>query len=137
MRYIIFLLTLSVGLLSCQKDDGVSPTNDSMSSAQEFFRSADGLKITEFTEEGVNKTNTFNPYLFLFNEDGTVTATKTGESISGTYLIFLDDNRTELRMTFANNSNLNELTDDWYFVEINGNTIRFEDSGDVVQFQKQ
>lgn len=131
------MLCLSVSILSCQKDDNVSPTNDSISSVSNFLENQNGLRINELIEEGNNKTTQFSPYLFVFNENGTVTATQTGETINGTYLVFRDDNRTELRMKFPTNSLLFELSDDWYFVYQNATTIRFEDDGDIVQFQKQ
>jgi hypothetical protein len=131
------MLCLSVGIFSCQKDDNVNPTNDSISSVNEFLRYQNGLRITELIEEGTNKTAQFSPYLFVFKENGTVTATQASETVNGTYLVFRDDNRTELRMTFPNNSILLELSDDWYFVSQNATTIRFEDNGDIVQFQKQ
>ena len=66
-----------------------------------------------------------------------MTAERTNESINGTYLVFRDDNRTELQMTFPGNSALRELSDDWYFISQNANTISFDDSGDILQFQKQ
>lgn len=137
MKRLIFMLCLSIGILSCQKDDNVSPTNDSISSVNELLINQNGLRITELIEEGINKTAQFSLYLFVFNENGTVTATQSSETINGTYLVFRDDNRTELRMTFPNNSLLFELSDDWYFVSQNAATIRFEDNGDIVQFQKQ
>lgn len=137
MKRVIFLLCLSIGILSCQKDDNVSPTNDSISSVNDFLRNQNGLRISELIEEGTNKTAQFSPYLFVFNENGTVTATQSSETLNGTYLVFRDDNITELRMTFPNNTILFELSDDWYFVSQNANTIRFEDNGDIVQFQKQ
>lgn len=131
------MLCLSVGILSCQKVDNVSQANDSISSVNDFLINQNGLKITELIEEGTNKTSQFSPYLFLFNENGTVKAMQSSETVFGTYLVFRDDNRTELRMTFPNNSILYELSDDWYFISQNTTTIRFEDSGDIVQFEKQ
>ncbi len=131
------MLCLSICLLSCQKDDDIGPTNDSISSVNDFLRNQNGLRISELIEEGTNKTAQFSPYLFVFNENGTVTATQSSETLNGTYLVFRDDNRTELRITFPNNSILFELSDDWYFTSQNANTIRFEKNGDIVQFQKQ
>lgn len=143
MKQLIFMLCLSVGFLSCQKEDDVIPTNNmiptngSTLAVNDFLRNQNGLRINELIEEGTNKTSLVSPYLFQFSENGTVTATKAGETINGTYLVFRDDNRTELRMTFPSNSILYELSDDWYFISQNANTIRFEDDGDIVQFEKQ
>lgn len=137
MKQLIFIIFISVGFFSCQKDENISPTNNSISSVNDFLKDQKGLRITELIEEGTNKTTQFSPYLFVFNENGTVTATQSSETIDGSYLVFRDDNRTELRMTFPNNSLLFELSDDWYFVSQNATTIRFEDNGDIIQFQKQ
>ena len=137
MKRLIFMLSITFGILSCQKDDNVSPVNDSISSVNDFLLNPNGLRINELIEEGTNKTTKFSAYLFVFDENGTVVATESNETINGTYLVFRDDNRTELRMTFPNNSLLFELSDDWYFVSQNATTIRFEDNSDIVQFQKQ
>jgi hypothetical protein len=114
-----------------------SQTNASISSIKEFLENPKGFRISELIEEGTNKTSKFRPYLFVFNENGTVTAAQSNKIINGTYLVFIDDNKIELRMNFPNNSILNELSDDWYFNFKNANSIRFEDSGDIVQFQKE
>ena len=137
MKKIIILLGLSVALFSCTKEDTSNPPSNSTESLTSSLTIANGLRISEFIEEGVNETAMFSPYLFIFNTNGTVMATKTGHSINGTYLVFVDDNKTELMMAFPNNSEFYELTDDWYFISQNGNTIRFEDSGDILQFEQQ
>lgn len=137
MKVLIAMLCLSVGILSCQQDENINLTPENTPSVNDFLRNQNGLRITEFIEEGIDETSEFSPYLFLFKEDGTVTAERTNESINGTYLVFRDDNRTELQMTFPGNSALRELSDDWYFISQNANTIRFDDSGDILQFQKQ
>jgi len=137
MSRFIFILCCSIGLSSCQQEDNISSKTDSVSSVNQFLTTANGVRINEFKEEGINKTNDFDDYLFFFDPNGSVSARRTGESIHGTYLVFRDDNRTEIRLRFPNNSNLLELNDDWYFISQNENVIRFEDSGDIVQFQKQ
>jgi hypothetical protein len=137
MKQLFFLLLLSVGFLSCQKDDNVNPTNESTSSVSEFLRHPDGLRIIELIEEGTNKTSLVSSFLFVFSDTGTVTATMPEQTIDGTYLVFRDDNRTELQMTFPDNSILYELSDDWYFISQSAASIRFEDNGDIVQFQQQ
>lgn len=137
MKRLLLMLCLTVGIFSCDDDDNGNPTNESITNVNEFLRNQNGLRITELIEEGTNKTMQFSPYLFLFNANGTVTATQSNETISGTYLVFRDDNRTELRMTFPNNGIFFELSDDWYFISQTATTIRFEDNGDIIQFQKQ
>lgn len=114
--------------------------NDSDSSTEtviSFLIEPDGLIISEFIEDGRNKTSIFRPYVFFFNSDGFVTATKDRESILGSFYVFRDDGRVELRMDFPLDSELYELTDDWYFFFQRGKLIRFDDSGDIIEFQQR
>lgn len=144
MKRITFPLLFLIGFTSCQKDESVNPSDDSAEnevvlntdSLNETLINADGLRISEFREDGIDKTTLFDAYLFTFNSDGGVLASKAGESINGTYVVFRDDEKTELSMTFPNDSELYELTDDWYFISYDQEFIRFEDSGDVIEFQK-
>jgi hypothetical protein len=96
-----------------------------------------GLKITLLTDDEDNETYYFDSYLFNFNSDGRVVATDANGSVNGTYSVFRDDGRVELRMDFPDIQNFDELDDDWYFISINQNTIRFDDDGDLLEFQQQ
>lgn len=132
---LVFLMVLS----SCDNDDNnIQNPNDnsSLASVIEALTMPNGLRINEFIESGVNKTNWFSSYVFVFEANGTVSASNSDEVVNGTYVVFRDDNRTELRMTFPNNGPFFELTDDWYFEFQNETLIRFEETGDVLQFEK-
>ncbi len=99
--------------------------------------SESGLRISRLVEDGEDKTAVFSDYLFVFAENGGVVAAHDGDSVSGTYSVFSDDGRTELRMTFLNSTKFLELNDDWYFVSETSTSIQFEDAGDVIHFAKQ
>lgn len=96
-----------------------------------------GLVITLLTDEQDNETNYFDSYIFTFYSDGSVVATNTNSTVNGTYSIFADDGKIELRMDFPDIQNFDELDDEWYFIAINQNTIRFNDDGDRLEFQQQ
>lgn len=130
LKTMALVLVFSGVLISCQKQNG-SPNG-----VNNFLKNTNGLKITEFIEEGEDETNTFSGYVFSFGSNGNVTATKLGESTNGTYNVFSDDGQTELEMVFSNNSELEELTDDWYFVSNDENNIHFEDNGDILKMKK-
>jgi hypothetical protein len=98
--------------------------------------SDDGLIITLLTDDEDNETDEFSSYIFDFNTDGTVTAINAEETVAGTYSVYLDDGKVELEMNFITPPGFNELDDDWYFVSIDQNTIRFNDSGDILEFQQ-
>ena len=136
MTRILIAFCILFALTACEREDNLSPQN-SAESINASLTLPDGLIITEFVEDGRDKTAIFSPYTFLFNSNGSVTASKTGTSINGTYLVFKEDGRVELRMDFPESSELYELSDDWYFISQSGNTIRFEDSGDKLVFQQQ
>jgi hypothetical protein len=125
MKRIFFLLGVALTLGACQKQKvTTSLTTDN------------GLKIIEFIEDGQNETADVSDFVFVFNDQGSVTATRNGQSITGTYSTFKDDGKTELKMAFPMDSELKELSEDWYFISDDNNIIHFEDSGDILKFEK-
>lgn len=96
----------------------------------EFMQHPDGLFISLFIDDGDNDTDDFQAYTFQFDDQGTVSAVGPNDQRVGTYLVFEDDNRIELLMTFVGADPFDELNDDWYYLETSGNTIRFEDDTD-------
>lgn len=125
MKRIFFLLGVVFTLGACQKQKEISSlTTDN------------GLKIIEFIEDGENETAYVSDFVFVFNDQGSVTATRNGQSITGTYSTFKDDGKTELKMSFPLDSELKELSDDWYFISDENNIIHFQDSGDILKFEK-
>lgn len=143
MKYIrmilkkIPLLLLLVTHVACNQDDDVSPASNNTDSVTDFLTHGNGLRITLLTDDDDNETYYFDAYLFTFSTDGTVAATNANETVNGTYSVFRDDGKIELRMAFPNNPGFKELNDDWYFISINQSTIRFDDSGDILEFQQQ
>jgi hypothetical protein len=136
MKKIILSLCILFALSSCQNNDDITPSNDPQA-VNATLTLAGGLRISELIEEGQNKTNLYSPFLFTFNSDGSVTASTTAQTIRGTYRIVPDDDGPELQMDFPDGTVLNELSDDWYFLTQTDKIIRFEDSGDVLEFQFQ
>lgn len=131
------VLLLSVLMVACSEDENISPTSNDVDSVSEFLINDNGLRIKLLTDGTDNETYLFDSYLFVFNSDETVTATDANETVNGTYSVFRDDGRIELKMSFPNDPSFTELNDDWYFISINQNTIRFDDSGDILEFQQQ
>jgi hypothetical protein len=124
-------------LIACNKDGPISPSGSDTQSVSAFLVDNNGLIISILTDDETDETYYFEDYKFNFNSDGSVVATDANEAISGTYSIFLDDGIIELRINFPNIQNVNELNDDWSFISINQNTIRFDDDGDMLEFQQQ
>ncbi len=139
MKNLLSCFLVCVVFTACDDNDeppviANSPINTVL--APQLFNQG-GLRITEMMEEGEDKTAEFNPYLFVFAANGVVTASLNGQANSGTYLLFQDDGQTELLMNFPNTPALFELNDDWYKVSSANGTLRFNDSGDILEFQPQ
>jgi hypothetical protein len=131
-----FSLLCSITFLACNQDDDISPTSNDLQSVSAFLIAENGLMITLLTDDEDNETYYFDSYLFYFDSDGSVVATDDNETVNGTYSVFRDDGRVELRMNFPSIQNFDELNDDWYFISIDQNVIRFDDDGDRLEFQK-
>ncbi len=135
MRRMILLFLVFIAFTACEKEDDLNPTSMSREDLVSTLTLSNGLRITEFVEEGTNMTSVFNPYLFDFETNGTVSATKGNETINGTYSVFLDDGRKELRMNFPMTSALYELSDDWYFISASTTSLSFAEDDDVLEFE--
>ena len=136
MKKLFFATCLVTFLFSCESDD---PTPIISSTALKDLMTNESnttLIISKFIEEGVDDTNDFSGYVFQFNEDNTVVATKGDDVNSGTYRIFVDDGKTELELSFPNHPEFSELNDDWYYISNDGTTIKYEDAGDIIEFSR-
>jgi hypothetical protein len=137
MRSLFLSFSVFIALSSCQKENlSESESRNNVAQVTESLTNSQGLYITEFREEGKDKTSWFLTYMFTFNADGTVTAVSPQNTVTGTYRIFTDDGRTELKMTFPSIDKFDELTDDWYFISMNEDFITFSDGEDILEFQK-
>ena len=136
MKKIIISFCILFVLGSCENNDDTNPSTDPQA-VNTTLTLAGGLRISELIEEGKDKTNLYSTYLFTFNPDGSVTASTPSQIIRGTFRIVPDDDGPELQLNFPDGSVPYELNDDWYFLTQNTTTIRFEDSGDVLEFQFQ
>lgn len=135
MRSLFLSFSVFISLISCQKENlPESESGNNVAQVTESLTNSQGLFITEFREEGKDKTSWFLTYMFTFKTDGTVTAVSPQNTVTGTYLIFTDDGRTELKMTFPTVDKFDELTDDWYLVFHDDITIRWQDGDDILQF---
>ena len=121
---------------SCSVVNDMRPMANDIELVTTFLINENGLIITLLTDNEDNKTYSFNQYNFTFNSDGSVLAADANKSVNGTHFVFRDDGRTELRMNFPNSQNFDELNYDWHFVSIDQNTIRFDDAGYLLEFQK-
>jgi hypothetical protein len=89
-----------------------------------------GWIVALLIDDNEDETPDLVGYILNFDSNGTVTATLESDpnfTQTGTFSVFSDDNRTELAMNFTANDDLQNLSDDWYFIEMTSNTLVFED----------
>jgi len=134
-----FMLACSLVFIGCSQNDGsdVSPSTNDAGAVTSFLMHDAGLIITLLTDDGDDETDCFESYVFNFSSNGNVAAVGDSDTVTGTYNVFRDDGRVELYMDFPNVGNFDELDDDWYFISIDQNTIRFNDDGDRLEFRQR
>jgi hypothetical protein len=135
------MLTCSLMFTGCSQnssnDSDISPSVNDAGAVSSFLMHNNGLVITLLTDDEDNETYYFEGFVFNFNSSGGVVATNGSDTINGSYDVFRDDGRVELYMDFPNIGNFEELDDDWYFISIDQNTIRFNDDGDRLEFRQR
>lgn len=130
------LLFCSILFLACNQDDDADATSVDPQSVSSFLMEDNGFIIRLLIDDGDDETADFSSYVFNFNADGSVVASDDNNMITGSYSVIRDDGRVELEMSFTTNPNFDELNDEWYFISIDQNVIRFDDDGDILEFQK-
>lgn len=132
-----FILLCSTVFVACDDDDDLSSTGNDLDAVSEFLLNDRGLVISLLTDDDEDETFYFDSFVFVFNSDGTVVATKGNETVTGSYSVSRDDGSIELQMNFPDIQNFDELNEDWDFIAIIQNTIRFDDDGDRLEFRRQ
>ena len=105
--------------------------------------SAGSWKVSFFFDKQ-DETADFNGYVFEFGSNGSLTATKGGQSWSGTWSTGIDDSADKFLMDFsgASPSPLDELEEDWLIISMDDNLMHLEHTSggngdtDVVKFER-
>jgi|TARA_R110000737_G_scaffold124916_1_gene157354 major membrane immunogen (membrane-anchored lipoprotein) len=106
-------------------------------------------KITQFSEDSDDQTAHFNSYTFTFNDGGTVTATNSNNTISGTWSVTKDksnddsSSNVDFILSFPATDDFDELNDDWDILTQSSSKLELKDvSGgnggtDLLTFEKK
>jgi len=121
---LIFAVVLLVS--SCKKDDN-SNSNSSQPAQLSASVQQGSWKITSYIDNGVDQTNHYTGYEFQFNSNGTITATKAGTTISGTWSDGMDDSVLKLVLNFGAATPFLEINDDWHVTQQSAVMIRLQD----------
>jgi hypothetical protein len=112
------IMTMILAIASCNNDD--DPKNSA--SALQNIVKAGTWKITRFEDSGNNETSSFSGYNFVFEANGTLTASSSNNLFVGTWSITDDssnDDSTDdmdFNINFSANNSFDELSEDWHFI---------------------
>ncbi len=137
IKILAFAFAAMTMLIACDDDDNATVTPQTVE-INNFLISGNWV-VESLIDDGEDETADYANYVLSFNEQGEVVATHNSDSNltrSGTYLVFEDDGLIELEMNFINPGIIDDLHDDWYFVSQSGNSIIWEDSGDILILTK-
>ena len=145
MKANIFLIAaMSLFVMACDSsDDSNDDNNNSSNSADltsEIMEQGD-WQITRFEDSGVDQTNDFSGYTFVFNTNGTVAASNGTQTIDGTWNIYDDSSNSSsdddgnssddddfiLSFNVAETSDFEDLNDDWDFISVGATKIELID----------
>ena len=123
-RPILYLLIFSSLLFSCKKND----TSTTLTTTNITSTITTGnWRITYYWDTDHEETNNFIGYNFVFNSNGTITATKSTSTINGTWSTLNDDSKIKLILSFASPADFLEISDDWHTIERTDTKIRLQD----------
>ncbi|MEZ4858934.1 MAG: hypothetical protein R2781_09005 [Flavobacteriaceae bacterium] len=144
-KFLIVALVFSMFLAfaACSEGNDPAPFTPNTTSADQTAQVVESgdWRITSFIDSGQDETSDFTGYIFTFNENGTVTATKGNETISGTWSISdsnnnsssdddgnsIDDDDFNLFFSVSPDSNFEDLNDDWDFISVSNTKIELID----------
>lgn len=121
---VIHLFIFSVLLLSCKKDD----SNSSISTSNVAATISSGnWRVTYYWDTDHDETTNFSGYSFVFNSNGTMTATKAANTVTGTWTTRNDDSKIKLVLSFSSSADFIEISDDWHTIERTDTKIKLQD----------
>ena len=138
-QIILLIFIMATLAISCKKDDNSSP--DPTPALNTTIQQGK-WKIALFNDSGNDETHYFTNYNFQFNSDGTITASSSANTVSGTWSVGNVDSQQKLILNFGATDPFEELNDDWHVLQQNSSIIKLEDvSGgnggtDLLTFEK-
>ncbi len=132
-------MSLSVALISCSKSDDNNPSPDNSSSSVK--ENVPGQwKVSYYYDNDKDETSDYAGYTFEFGASGTIEATFSGQTFTGSWSNTVDDNLPRLVINIAGNDRLVELSDDWVIKSVSSDLISLEDDNttktEVLKFSK-
>ncbi|MBI5372045.1 MAG: hypothetical protein HZA79_08465 [Sphingobacteriales bacterium] len=128
MKKIFFslLTVLALSLYSCD------PRGNTDSNTTQVVTSGN-WRVSLFTDSGNDETGNYSGYTFLFNENGTLAASRNGSTRNGTWSINNSSNKFNIDLGVKNDpaNILGELTHDWKILSKSATEVRLGDDNTV------
>ncbi len=128
--------TLSLFTVSCSSDDdGPRPNADPAPAVEVVTQGT--WTVTNFVDDGVDKTADFAAYTFTFNNNNVIAVNGNGETISGTWSIVSDDDydtpedsNLDFNIFFQTPTAFRVLNEDWDIATYTATRIELQDLDD-------
>ncbi|MFN4197987.1 MAG: hypothetical protein ACK4FS_03055 [Flavobacterium sp.] len=119
----VLALLFALPFMSCSSDDSPSPNAQLITQVQSQIVTG-SWRVTLFNEDGVNKTSQFEGFDFIFTANGSVTATKNSDLVTGTWVTGIDDSTPKFVLLFTVNSGpFEEISEDWRIMTVTSSQI--------------
>lgn len=123
MKTVIFAF-LTLLIVGCSSDDDSNNIDDDQFANIVTLLPQGTWRVSSFVEDDVNQTETFESFVFEFEENGTVTATNDLFSETGSWSYESSSSSNEkLNLEFSNTNPFDELNEDWRITSANSTTI--------------
>ncbi|MEO6167426.1 MAG: hypothetical protein ABIO98_07910 [Chitinophagales bacterium] len=113
-----FVLFMMIAVWSCKKDDTIIPVDNTIQQGN--------WKVTFFEDSGTDETDHFSGYQFIFNADGSISATNGPSTVNGTWTSGTDDSQSKLILNFGSTTPFDDLNEDWHVTEETSTLIKCE-----------
>ncbi len=125
--YFASIIILSVLFVSsCKKSNDTTPDDNSNSSSSTSSIIVAGTwHVTYYHESGNDHTSNFSGYTFVFNSNGTMSATVSGVTTTGTWSN--DDSHNEFHMNIGTSSPLTDLSNGWLIISKTATELDLKD----------
>ncbi len=125
MKHVFFFLTAIIMVFSSCKKDTVSSDSSDVTAFKAHI-AVNSWRASYFLQNGVDSTNSLTGYSFIFNTNGTVTATKNSIRVDGTWSAGTDDSKIKFTLLFSAAGAFSESSEDWLVFQQSETSIRLQ-----------
>lgn len=131
-KFLALVLIATVAFFSCKKADPLPtrkhtyPTTTTSQSTNNPTFTRGYWMVGSFQKGGMDKTNDFRGYLFIFNGNGKINVSKDSSTVEGNWSVIQDnDSRKKFNIDFSTQP-LNELNEVWHIKGETFNDLKLE-----------